>query len=101
MAKNRCQKQNKHAKNSNMPSLRPLALSNELLLKFEKVASEQGVPATLFSFQQHGFHKPLNKKFTVQCQGLQMWPFGTLSCAPFISGIYFVPRTIFMVDKVT
>ena len=24
-----------------------------------------------------------------------MWQFGTLSCAPFISGICFVPRTIF------
>ena len=81
-----------------MPSLRPLALNSELLLKkkFEKAASEQGVP-----FQQHCPNKPLNKKFTVRCHKLQMWRFGTLSCSPFISGICFVPRTIFMVGKVT
>ena len=70
---------NNHAKNSNMPSLRRLALNNELLLKFEKVASEQGV-----ALQQHCPYKPLNTKFTMQCHGLQMFAFGTFSIVPFL-----------------
>lgn len=37
-------------------SLRPLALNSGLLLKFEKVASEEGV-----AFLQHCPHKPLKK----------------------------------------